>query len=166
MSEMVNSDIIIIIIIQEFDRRRKMYRQLIQDDTTTQTGNFSVACANSRIVTSLDLHVWMRAAIVLVGHWSIGSCEQSTFFWKKWKQIMEEKWPVYHDELRRVPINFVKKLRGLLSLRNTSMEKVLLNCRRERRARGCLRMRASFAVKLPSSYRAQGPSNWDAPWPR
>ena len=35
--------------------------------------------ANSQIVTSLDLHVWMRAAVVLGGHWNIGSCEQSTF---------------------------------------------------------------------------------------
>jgi hypothetical protein len=39
MSEMVHFGVIIIVVFvvvgQEFDRRRKMYRYLIQDDTTT-----------------------------------------------------------------------------------------------------------------------------------
>jgi hypothetical protein len=30
-------------------------------------------------VTFLDLHVWMRMAVVFGGRWNIGSCEQSTF---------------------------------------------------------------------------------------
>jgi hypothetical protein len=41
------------------------------------------------------------------------------------------KWSILQDEIRRVSRNIFKRLRSLLSNRNTSMEEVQFNCRGE-----------------------------------